>query len=104
MFRERIEQELKTNPQLRKYIRKLAKCTGRNYPIILVDSDESPIRRGRSGYRVPRVPFRNALAALAMSMSHHSGYWACSTKRIEVGSDWLIEELFERNYLKVNHG
>ena len=98
MIRERLEQELATNSQLRQYIRKLAKCPGKPYPIILVDGDTAPNKLGRSGYR---VGWRESTR---MWWHGRTGYWAKSTKRIEVGSDWLLEELFQRNYLKVKHG
>lgn len=100
MIRERLEQELAHNQLLRKYIRHLAGSVGKPFPIILVDGNASPCRLGRSGFAVYN---RKSLSAWPAS-SYGRSYYAHSTRRIEVGSDWLFEELMTRKYMKVKHG
>lgn len=100
MIRERLEQEILNNEPLKKYIRRLAKCVGKPYPIVLVDGDVQPYKLGARGFYVRK---RNNHAAAWPSPGYGRGYWAHSTRRIEVGSDWLFEELLTRNY-KVKHG
>lgn len=102
MIRERLEQELRDNKQLRTYVRMLADCSGKRYPIVMVDGDLSPKKFGRRGVRLhgrgagsyPQNVFQ----------WHIYGYYARSSQHIEVGSDWLMEVLLTRNYLKVKHG
>jgi hypothetical protein len=102
MIRERLEQELASNKQLRQYIRRLANSVGKSYRIVLVDGGMSPCRMGRSGYNVPTRG--KPVVAWPSTYYGRSYYWAHSTRRIEVGSDWLFEELMTRNYTKVKHG
>lgn len=104
MILEKLELELANNKQLRKFIRQISDCYGKYWPIIIVDGNAKPNLAGHSWHYENKsghyITYPNAYRR-AWGKPIYIG----STRRVEVGSDWLLECVLQRKYIKqVNNG
>lgn len=92
MILERLEQELKQNQKLRSYIREVANCKGKCFPIEIVDGDAVPCHVGRRGV--------NVKGKRLWPWHYRKQTYSPSTQRVRVGGDWLLEVVLTKAYVK----
>jgi hypothetical protein len=95
--------DLLNKPKIRKQIRELANAVGSTYPIVAVNGCEFPHYCGKSGFHctpagtVVRFPS-------AYRKAGGKAMYVTSTRRIEVGRDWLLDNIVPAVYFKSSIG
>lgn len=96
---ERLIYAVDSDKVLRKYIRLQAEASGTKYPLVVVDGEEPPQLKGRSSYYTNKngteIRWPNAYRKAWGKTIYNP-----SSRRIEVGANWVLDVLMMHKHLK----